>query len=88
MNRVEHLPTSRHNESSVRSAMFIGRATPNRVKLRRSGMCGNKGVMSPRWGWGFVGVGCYKHAAPLGLTVAKLETEIQQGMKELEGMLK
>ena len=72
--------------------MFIARPAHDCFKLRRSGM-------SPRWGLDCFGDGVgYKHVAPLGLmhrlpgeilkSLAKLETEIQQGMKELEGMLK
>ena len=79
--------------------MFIARHAPCSIKLRRSGMCGMDGNMSPRWGLGcFFRVGFYKHAAPTGLAhrppgeilkaLGQLEMEIQQGMKELEGMLK
>jgi hypothetical protein len=64
-------------------------------------MSGAGAAMPPRWGleW-FLGVAFYKHVAPLGLGFAhrppgeilkvlgQLEAEIQQGMKELEGMLK
>ena len=99
MNRIEHFNAQRRNESSVRSAMFIARHVPYYAKLRRSGMCGFNDDMPPRWGLKCFGdaVG-YKHVAPLGLTLippgeilaslANIEAEIQQGMKELEGMLK
>ena len=79
--------------------MFIARNVPNHSKLRRSGMCGRNGDMPPRWGLDcFLGVGFYKHVAPTGLAhrppgeilkaLGQLEAEIQQGMEELEGMLK
>ena len=51
--------------------MFIGWPAPYSVKLHRSGMGGFNGDMPPRWGlkW-FLGIGFYKHVAPLGLAVA------------------
>ena len=64
-------------------------------------MCGRNGDMPPRWGLEcFLGIGFYKPVAPLGLgfahrppgeilkSLGQLEAEIQQGMKEMEGMLK
>ena len=81
--------------------MSIAHHTIHRAKLRRSGMGGLHVDMPPRWGlkWLLDGVG-YKHVAPLGLALAhpppgeilrnlgRLEAGIQQGMKELERMLK
>ena len=80
--------------------MLIARHAPYSAKLRRSGMGGFAGVMPPRWGlerfWGAVS---YKHGAPLGLALAhrprgdnltrpsQREVQVQQSMKELEGML-
>jgi type I restriction enzyme M protein len=57
------------------------------------------GNMPPRWGWElFLDAGFYKDAASTRLphrppgeilkALGQLEAEIQQGMKELEGMLK
>ena len=101
MNRVQHIHARRCIGSSVRSAMFIARDVPNHTKLRRRGMGGFNGDMPPRWGLEcFLDGDGYKHVAPTGLGLAhrppgeilkalgQLEAEIQQGMKELEGMLK
>ena len=98
MNRVEHFHARRRNGSSVRSDIFVVRHAIVCRKLRRSGICGMDGNMPPRWGWElFLDAGFYKDAAPTGLAnrpgeilkaLGQLEAEIQQGMKELEGMLK
>lgn len=99
MNRVEHVHARRRSGSSVRSAMFVARHVSHSAKLRRSGICVTDGHMPPRWGWECSwDAGFYKDAAPTGLAhrppgeilkaLGQLEAEIQQGMKELEGMLK
>ena len=88
----------RWRSSSVRSAIFVVRHPIVCPKLRRSGI---GGMMSPLRGSElFWDAGFYKDAAPTGLRQAhrppveilkalgQLEAEIQQGMKELEGMLK
>ncbi len=99
MNRRRNLRSQRCSVSSVRSAIFVVRHVIAWHKLRRSDICGMDGNMPPRWGWGlFLDAGFYKDAAPTGLAhrppgeilkaLGQLEAEIQQGMKELEGMLK
>jgi hypothetical protein len=99
MNRVEHFHARRRTGNSVRSAIFVARHVLFCPKLRRSGICGKDENMSPRRGLGFFwDAGFYKGAAPTGLVrrppgeilkaLGQLEAEIQQGMKELEGMLK
>ena len=99
MNRVAHFRARRRNGSSVRSDIFVARHVIHSVKLRRSGICGWTADISPRWGWElFLDAGFYKDAASTGLAhrppgeilkaLGQLEAEIQQGMKELEGMLK
>ena len=96
MNPVAHFPERRRNGSSVRSAIFVVRRTIVCPKLRRSGI---GRMMSPLWGLDCFGnVGFYKDAASTRLThrppreilkaLGQLEAEIQQGMKELEGMLR
>ncbi len=96
MNRIEHYQASRCSGSSGRSATFIARHATCSTKLRRSGRCRFNGYMPPRWRLEcYLAIGFYKHVAPLGLThrppgeilkaLSQLETEIPQGMNEVEG---
>lgn len=96
MNRVEQFHARRRNDSSVRSGIFVVRRTIVCSKLRRSGI---GGMMSPLRGLDCFGnADFYKDVASTRLahrppgeilkSLGQLEAEIQQGMKELEGMLK
>ena len=91
MKRIQHVHTRRRNGSSVRSDMFVARHAVVCPKLRR-----REYVAPP--GLGIIFGGRFQRCRPYGLAhrppgeilkaLGQLEAEIQQGMKELEGMLK